>query len=280
MSVTRPILRYHGGKFGAHGSVADWTIAQLPTHRVYVEPFGGAASVLLRKPRAYAEVYNDLSGEVVNVFQQMRDRPAELERLLRLTPFARAEFQAACKPAEDALEQARRTIVRSLMGHSTASATPGYATGFRANSNRSGTTPARDWLAYPGNVDDFAARLQGVVIEQRDGCEVMRQHDGRQTLHFVDPPYVAESRKSVGAYVHEMTNADHRALAECLRGLTGMVVLCGYPSALYDELYPDWPRIDRKAYADGARERTECLWFNPSAWEARPAQELPLEVPA
>src|ERR1041385_943962 len=87
---TRPVVRYHGGKW----NLAPWIISHFPPHRIYVEPFGGAASVLLQKPRSYAEIYNDLDQEVVNVFRILRDRKAarELERLLRLTPFARDEF--------------------------------------------------------------------------------------------------------------------------------------------------------------------------------------------
>ena len=87
---TRPVLRYHGGKW----RLAPWIISHFPPHRVYVEPFGGAASVLLRKPRSYAEVYNDRWADVVNVFRVLREpvRARALKRLIALTPFARDEF--------------------------------------------------------------------------------------------------------------------------------------------------------------------------------------------
>ena len=86
MTRLRPVMRYHGGKH----KLAPWIVSQLPAHRIYVEPYGGAASVLMLKPRSYAEVYNDLDGDVVNVFRVLRnpDQAAELRRLLELTPFS------------------------------------------------------------------------------------------------------------------------------------------------------------------------------------------------
>lgn len=261
------MLRYHGGKW----RLADWIIRQFPQHLVYVEPFGGAGSVLLRKPRAHAEVYNDLDGEVVNVFRVLRDHGDELKRALVLTPFSREEFEASYEPCEDRIEQARRTIIRSFQGFGSA-AVCGETSGFRANSNRSHTTPAHDWSGYPLCVPAFIERLRGVVIEQRDAAEVMLAHDGPNTLHYVDPPYVhstrSEKRRNTvtrKAYKFEMTDADHRALCDTLHGLKGAVVLSGYRSALYDELFGDWTRIDRMACADGARQRVESLWLSRGA---------------
>lgn len=269
--VTRPVLRYHGGKW----MLAPWIISNMPAHRVYVEPFGGAASVLLQKPRSYAEVYNDRWGTVVNVFRVLRDPELarELERQLRLTPFARDEFEqtgdAALAGISDPVELARRTILRSFAGFGSAATNASYATGFRSNSNRSGTTPAHDWVNYPSHVAEFTERLRGVVIENKDAIGVIEQHDTRATLHYIDPPYPHTTRnmkRGNAAYAHEMGDDDHRALADCLRSVQGMVVISGYACELYDrELYPGWRRHVRSAHADGARDRMEVLWLNAAA---------------
>lgn len=278
----RPVLRYHGGKF----RLAGWITSLMPAHRTYTEAFGGAASVLLAKPRTYAEIYNDVDAEVVNVFRVLRDpeRAARLEALIRLTPYARAEFEGAYEPSEDPVEQARRTIVKSFMGFASASifgrAPRGFrsrvstnSTGFRANSQRSGTTGAHDWANYPRAIAAFVERLVGVVVDCRDACEVIAQHDSVETLHYVDPPYVMATRRR-GEYRHEFEDADHLRLVHLLRDVGGMVMLSGYRSDLYAKLLGGWARADRAARADGGRPRTESLWLNPAAQERAPQRDL------
>ena len=253
--MTRPVLRYFGGKW----MLAPWIIEHFPAHRIYVEPYGGGASVLMRKPRSYAEVYNDLDGEIVNVFRTLQ-HPADsvkLEDLIRLTPFAREEFKWAYTLGENPVQNARRTIIRSIMGFGADGHNADKRTGFRANSNRSGTTPARDWSTYPEQIRLFLERLRGVCVENRDAKEVMAQHDEPTTLHFVDPPYVHATRKVTNAYHHDMTDKDHEDLCDFLLGLKGMVVLCGYDNGIYGRL--GWETRQRAAFADGARERTEVL---------------------
>jgi DNA adenine methylase len=256
--TTRPVLRWHGGKW----NLAPWVIGFFPPHKCYVEPFGGAASVLIRKPRAYAEVYNDLDGAVVNLFRVLRsERAEELVKLVRLTPFAREEFMSAYGEAEDEVERARRLIVRSFMGFG--SNGHNRSTGFRANSNRSGTTPAHDWHNYPDALAHIVTRLQGIVIENRDAKQVMAAHDTPATLHYVDPPYVLSTRSDPSKDYHtELSDDDHADLLQFLRGLAGTVILSGYPHAEYDAALHDWHRVERKHLADGARERTEVLWIN------------------
>ncbi len=258
MRKPRPIIRYHGGKH----KLAEWIISYFPDHRIYVEPFGGAASVLIRKPRAYAEVYNDLDNEIVNLFQVARDDGLNLKTALELTPFSRVEFQKSYLPSDIPLEQARRTVVRAFQGFGSNSVNK--KTGFWANSNRSGTTPSHDWRNYPAAFPLIVERLQGVVIENRDACEVMLAHDSPETLHYVDPPYAEETRDKGGDYKYEMQENGHEDLAIFLKSLKGMVILSGYPSKRYDDLFKDWHREDRAALADGAKKRIECLWFSPN----------------
>lgn len=276
MSVQRPILRYHGGKF----LLAPWIISTFPEHRVYVEPFGGGGSVLLLKPRSYAEIYNDLDSEIVNLFRVARDNGDELKKKLLITPFSREDYKSSFERSDDETEQARRTVVRSFMGFGSNSLCRNIKSGFRSNSNRSGTSPAHDWANYPEALDGIIERLRGVVIENRDALEVIERHDSLETLHYLDPPYV-HSTKSLAmngnhGYSHEMLDGDHVKLFEVLSRLKGMVIVSGYGCALYDRLFQSWNCESKKSLADGARARIENLWFNEAAWNGYQAKSLTL----
>lgn len=262
MSVARPLMRYFGGKW----RLAPWIISHFPAHRVYVEPFCGAASVLMRKQRAYAEILNDLDGEIVSLYRVLRDeeKARELVRAVELTPYSREEFEESYGECDDAVERARRTLFRSFAGFGTNAIH--RDTGFRGNVSRSGTIPAHDWATLPAVVTQVIERLQGVIIEHGSAERVMSLYDGPSTLHYIDPPYVFDTRgRNSARYRHEMTDGDHRELAAQIRCLKGMVIVSGYPSALYDELYEGWQQVTRQARADGALERTEVLWISPNA---------------
>tara|TARA_B100001105_G_scaffold95218_1_gene75758 strand:- start:787 stop:1575 length:789 start_codon:yes stop_codon:yes gene_type:complete len=242
----------------------------FPPHGCYVEPFGGAAGVLLRKPRVYAEVYNDLDAEVVNFFRVLRDPVLrqDLIHACRLTPYARDEFDLAYEPTDDPLERARRTCVRAAMGFGSAGATKA-TTGFRTDTRRKYGTAQHNWADYPEALASIGERFTGVLIEHRDAIEVIQSHDGHDTLFFVDPPYVHETRhmRNKGGYRHELDDDGHRRLLQALQAVDGMVVLCGYPHPLYDEGLPGWQRHETTARISGGRGtslRTEVAWINPA----------------
>lgn len=271
MTVTRPALRYHGGKF----RLAPWVISCFPPHRTYVESFGGAAGVLLRKPRSYAEVYNDLDDDICNFFAVLRD-PELRGRLIErcaLTPYARAEWERAYEHADDPVERARRTAIRAAMGFGSAGATKGVG-GFRVDTARAYSTAMHNWLDYPIGLAAVGARMEGVLIERRPAVDVMRQHDGPETLHFVDPPYMPETRQISPRsryYRHELTAEDHEELLAALDGLQGSVVLSGYSSDLYEARLGHWERREtmaRIAAHRGTAMRAEVVWLNPRCVEA------------
>jgi DNA adenine methylase len=221
----------------------------------------------MRKKRSYAEVYNDMDSEIVNLFRVARDHGDELRRVIELTPFARAEFNLAYLPSDDPIEQARRTMVRAGMAVGSTGASCRHRTGFRADAKKRGTHPAMDWSRTGPNLEAIMERLRGVIIENRTAAEVLLAHDSAETLHFVDPPYVASTRahnRGKGAYRFEMTDDDHARLAETLQGLRGSVIVCGYPSELYEELYSGWNRVEAATWTHGAHgsvRRTEVLWM-------------------
>jgi len=266
MTVRSPVIRYHGGKY----RLAPWVIEHFPPHRCYVEPFGGAAGVLIQKPRAYAEVYNDLDGDIVNLFRVLRSPSASsmLIEALTLTPYAREEFDSAYEPTLDPVERARRTIVRASMGFGSAGATKG-TTGFRVDTRRKYGTAQDIWARYPDTVRPVCERLTGVMIENRPAIDIIRQHDAPDTLIYVDPPYMHETRcggaKHGRYYECEMSDGDHAELLEVLNSATSMVVLSGYSSEMYTDALTGWLRADtiaRISAARGTTNRTESLWLN------------------
>lgn len=263
--VKRPIIRYHGGKW----KLSSWIISNFPAHRVYVEPFGGAGSVLLKKPRSSAEIYNDLDSEMVNLFHVARDRGYDLKLALEMTPFSRAEFDLSWEYADDPLERARRTVVRSAMGRDSASATRSRKSSFRVYVGRKRTATMQDWVNYPDTLNHIISRLRGVAIENRDASKVILSYDKEDVLHYIDPPYVSCMRdKSGNDYRFEMDDNEHEQLLSVLLRLKGMIVISGYECDLYSDYLTNWRKVTRKTFADGAKERTEVLWLSPSAIEA------------
>jgi len=259
---TRPIIRYYGGKW----KLAPWIISHFPRHKVYVEPFGGAGSVLLSKPRSHAEIYNDADGEIVNLFRVARDQGEDLIRSLELTPFAREEFDLAWEQSEDPLEKARRTVIRAYMGRDPASATMQGKSSFRVyvGSKTRQTTTMQEWANFPSALNIIISRLRGVAIENMSAFDVMSAYDSDDALHYLDPPYVFSTRTETSKYRHEMDDADHIDLIGFARKLKGMVIISGYDCELYREILGGWRKIERKSFADGAEERVETLWMSPN----------------
>lgn len=265
----RPPFRYYGSKV----RMAKLIISLMPAHRVYVEPFAGSLSVLFAKDPVAHEVVNDLNSDVVRFLRVLRDHPAELARLCRLTPHSRAEFELASQPQGGGdvseLELARRFWVRVNQGFNGLQVRAGWSSSITQNTNRA-VTVAR----VADRLLECAERLRGVTIECRPAVDVIGRYGVAGAVLYLDPPYLestrsARAKRPAGDYVHEMSDADHEALAEALHRTPATVLLSGYRSSFYDELYGDFDAlsvaIDRpstRGSSVGVSGAVETIWSN------------------
>jgi DNA adenine methylase len=269
----RPPFPYYGAK----ARLAPWIVGLLPEqHRVYVEPFAGSAAVLFARPRAAAhEVLNDLDGNVTTFFRVLRDREEDLVRALTLTPYSRQEYRAASL-GEDLgdVERARRFFVRTTQSFNAAGAAHSKRASW-SNGMRRGSSQAVTVADVVERLYAAAERLRRVVIENRPAADVIRAYDAPDAVIYCDPPYLDSTRSGLersctGDYAHDTnTEADHRGLAEVLTTAKAAVLLSGYDSPLYEQLYPGWARtqISVQRPTTNRRGRTgptgvEVVWSN------------------
>jgi len=260
----RPALRYYGGKW----RISTWIISNFPDHVCYVEPYGGAMSVLLNKPPSTIDVYNDIDRDVVTFFRVLRERPDDLVRAIRLTPFSRAELEISNQPCEDELELARRVYVWSMQGIS--GTRSDWTTGWRFQRNaRNGHQNIEVWRDVD-HLEQIAERLLSVNLECDKAAKVIKRYDTPDTLFYCDPPYPMQTRSKWrhNGYLHEMSDKDHAQLAKLLHSIKGMAAISSYPNEMYDRLYADWQCVRIKARVNmvnrGGKSVIECLYLSPS----------------
>jgi len=223
MTGKRPILRYYGGKW----RISSWIIEHFPPHRIYVEPFAGAASVLLRKEPSQIEVLNDLNRRVTSLFAVLR-QPSTAKRLYEMlwaTPYSAAEFADAQEQSPDPVEDARRLIILGHQAHGATGPSGGKRTGWRRRCENNRTANAATaWASIYQFVPWWCDRLRSVYIECDDALAVIRRWDAPDALIYADPPYLKEMRGETyknRAYAHDMDRDGHVKLAGVLHDVVG-----------------------------------------------------------
>lgn len=260
IGIRRPALRFYGGGWAR----APWTVANFPAHTSYVEPCFGAGSILFHKPPSKLETVNDLDGRVVNFFKVCRHQPYNLIHEILYTPWAEDEYRACLEVADDPLEDARRFFFicwASVKG----GPHPGPAD-FRWQkkiTRRSAASSDIDGAAE--QMEIVAGRLRRVQILNRDALDVIQDFLPHDCLIYFDPPYLRETRSNADGYRHEPTTGWHREAAVLLRQARGPVIVAGYPSPLYSELYEayGWRRVERRQMTNSGGRRIEALWLSP-----------------
>ena len=261
-------FQYLGGKYFS----AKWILSLFPEHHHYVEPFCGAAHIALNKPPATIETINDLNGDLINFFKQVRDNTDALIAKLDLTLYSRNEVLLAREPTDDNLERARRWFVRSIQAFSGLPGKRGWSYSIATPQNKN----VNQWLNKIVHLPTLVTRLKQFQIESRPALDIIKRYDRPETLFYCDPPYVHDARVDKVAYKgYEMSDDDHRQLAEALHGCVGKVAISGYQCDLYDELYGNWQRHDKETIAGSGiigkprPKRVESVWCNYNVREDR-----------
>lgn len=266
--MTKKLIAFgwYGGKF----SHLDWLLPLLPNTHQYCEPFAGSSAVLLNRDQSPVETYNDLDGEVCLFFKVLRDNPQELIEKISLTPFSRRDFEEACVVDDTLpdLERARRFFVRARQVRT--GLAQKASVGRWANctkTSRSGMSGSVSrWLGGVEHLEAIASRLKTVQIENRPALDIIKTYDDENTLFYCDPPYLHETRGDTNVFGTEMSDDDHRKLAQVLNKVKGFVAVSGYDAPIMAEMYPDgqWTKIvgPTKIVHSVKKPRTECLWVN------------------
>lgn len=285
MNAALDTTRLVGGplqRYGGKGRNAQHIVPHFARAKVYAEACLGAGGIFFRVPEsAYARTaVNDLDASLATFFRVLRDQPDELARLCSLTPYSRSEFATALVRSDDPLEESRRVWIRGRQGFGGKATTGGD---WGRNPTPRGGWPPQKCVAKLDALHAYARRLLHVAIDCIDGAEFIAKWGREGTMVYVDPPYVASTRKG-DAYLHELNDDGHRRFAAACHGAVergARVAVSGYPSALYDALYAGWRRIDIDVALHGTRHpngqrRTESLWMSYPASEEIGAGPLSL----
>lgn len=102
----------------------------------------------------------------------------------------------------------------------------------------------------------------GIRLLVADSIEWLAAHPFiRPAVVYCDPPWLLTTRTKRRIYQHEMTDRQHRDLLAVLTDLPAMVMLAGYPSAMYHEALTGW-RVTTAMEPTRGGPRQVNLWTN------------------
>lgn len=284
----------------------------MPRHMHYVEPFAGGLAVLLERDpndtrlwlseksgeNGVSEVVNDLNSDLTNFWRvlQSEEQFKQFHRIMQAMSLSKEEWELADARMNDPfiktdpVKWAAAFFVACRQ--SRAGQFQGFTTLTRSRTRRGVNGNSSEWLSAVERLPEVHARLRPVVIENMDALDLIKREDTPNTLYYLDPPYLHDTRTTTDGYAHEMTAEQHRDLIVILGGrdaasactraneqvpdwyataksLKGKFMLSGYRSPLYDAAASvcGWKRHDfdiaNHAAGGGTKRRmTECLWIN------------------
>jgi DNA adenine methylase len=196
------VISRQGGK----SRLAKHIVPLFPPHKFYAEVFGGAAWILLNKQESLIEIFNDIEGNIVNLFRVIRDFPGEFVNRLRYDIIARETFDKYKEADLQVLDPFDRAIKYYYV----------YCNSFSSDMSTfikrdRITNPNRFATRLPKLIEEFSKRMINVVIENLDFREFFNKYNGKEWLYYLDPPYYG-----VEGYAEPFKEQEHKDLADIL----------------------------------------------------------------
>lgn len=212
--INPPLSGWLGGK----SRLARAVIERIPPHVCYVEPFAGAAWVLFKKEPSRAEVLNDISRDIANLYRAVRHHPDELARQFAFSLASREEFERLKATPPDVLTDIQRAArFLYLQKRAFGGKVEGASFGTAASGPPAGTAEALMGIIAAG-----AKRLDRVIIENLPYADCIRRYDRPRTFFYLDPPYFGcENDYGKGLF----GRSDFAALAGLLAGIKGKFLM-------------------------------------------------------
>ena len=257
-------FNYFGGKF----TWIDYLYENFPEDFTHlVDLFAGSMVVSLNYYGKAIKTANEINRDITNFFEVLRDREADLIRLLLLTPCSESEYNNCWNQSDDPVEQARRFYVRvrqSFFGLGAQRKNKGWHMAKQKVNATGGETVSR-W----NNAIEKLYEVADVIRENfqiicGDYASAINRLDFPGAFFYCDPPYHLQSRKSSNDYKFEFSDDDHEKLASRLHNIKGKAMISGYDCVLMNYLYDDWRKVKLPVKKNNIRsgEVQEVIWMN------------------
>jgi len=261
MSTRTGLLKYPGGK----SYLADTIVYHLPHghYTRYVEPFlGGGAVLCAYGPHpGIQRIGSDVYDGLIRLWQYVARGELELLDRVQELSYTQETFEHWRDMTPVTVMD---TAIKTLVTHRFSRGGDGrsFAWSERLRGGRPGDVNA--WENFVAALPGISRSVRDVSFEVRDVLSAIDVYDTLDTLWYMDPPYIHETRVSVGLYVYEMSLEYHKLLVERLRTLRGGCVLSGYRHPLYDGL--GWRSVSYNVPCNQAQtaiksRREEVLWI-------------------
>ena len=270
--MKRNPIKYYGGK----QRLSKILVNYIPIHDVFVEVFGGAANLIVKKnPKvSKLEIYNDINDDIVNLFKVIRNKKKfnEFRGQLLLLPYSRKQHEICLKLYKGKKWEKTTDIKKAaIYFYLLRSSFSGKLDSWSFNIKPIGM-PAYSYISAIKLLPELCDRLRYVQFECSTFERIFELYDDEKAFFYLDPPYLPKTRVAEDVYEFEMSKEEHKKLLKVIQKAKGMVLLSGYSNKLYDNALKGWGReeievsLSANLASDrnkaGRPKRVEVLWFN------------------